>query len=228
MSKKKSVGINWRYAFGEIILIFLGITAAISFNNWNESKKSAKIEIQSLREIREALQQDLYDIEENVIGFQGRVALYKLLTNHIEENLPMSDSLERLMPEIKGLTTFFSNNAAYETLRSRGIETITNDSIRLKISLYYDLEHKRIISNEIEHHQHFKNYIKPLLLEKFDLSNFQIKMVDYDQLMNDVEFARIIYWAQRTDSYMLSLYIRIEEKARQLLLDLKQEIDRLD
>jgi len=32
---------NWRYAIGEILLIFIGINLAIWFNNWNSSKKSA-------------------------------------------------------------------------------------------------------------------------------------------------------------------------------------------
>ena len=32
--------INWQYAIGEVILIFVGITLAIAFNNWNEERKA--------------------------------------------------------------------------------------------------------------------------------------------------------------------------------------------
>ncbi|WP_262910644.1 hypothetical protein [Psychroserpens luteolus] len=40
--KKLIKGINWKYAFGELLLIFLGITIAIWFNNWNETKNQIK------------------------------------------------------------------------------------------------------------------------------------------------------------------------------------------
>ena len=31
--------VNWQYAIGEVVLILIGITLAIAFNNWNEWNK---------------------------------------------------------------------------------------------------------------------------------------------------------------------------------------------
>lgn len=39
MSKKPGLKLNWKYALGEVLLIFIGISLAITFQNWNETRK---------------------------------------------------------------------------------------------------------------------------------------------------------------------------------------------
>ncbi|OEK06243.1 hypothetical protein [Roseivirga misakiensis] len=39
MTRKPNFKFNWKYALGEIVLIFIGISLAIGFQNWNESRK---------------------------------------------------------------------------------------------------------------------------------------------------------------------------------------------
>lgn len=228
MIRKLFRKISWKYALGEILLIFIGITMAIWFNNWNESKKAKKIEIKSLQEIEGAIGQDLKDIKENIYGFEKRVELYVILKDHIEKELPLSDTLRANLPYLQGITTFLSNIGPYETLKSRGLETIRNDSIRLKISLYYDFEYEKIQTNEKQHSEHYVNYLKPQMMENFDLLGSKLEPINYDDLIKDFEFKQIIYWAYRTDSYMLELYQQIEKRAELLVRDLREEIKRLD
>ncbi len=227
MAKKKTSRINWRYAIGEILLIFIGITAAISFNNWNESRKTKRIEVGTLQEVREAIRQDLTDINGNIEGFGNRVALYRMLIDHFENAKPLSDSLSDLIPYIEGLTTYYANTGPYETLKSRGIETITNDSVRLKISVYYDLDYERIKTDEQDHHDLVKNYIRPQIIENFNLSN-KLSFIDYERTINDTQFQQVVYWALRTDYYMQRQFEYLGEKAQTLLLDLDAEIERLE
>lgn len=227
MLRKLFKKISWKHALGEILFIFIGITMAIWFNNWNEAKKEQKVEIKSLAELKEAITQDLVDINENIAGFRERVNLYRILLKHIEEDLPMTDSLKSRLPYLQGLTTFLSNIGPYETLKSRGLETIRNDSIRLKISLYYDVEYERIQTNEKQHHSHYNEYLKPQLLKKFDLSTPYISPIDYEVLLEDFDFKQIIYWALRTDSYMLVSYQDLEKKGKILVENLGKEIKRL-
>ena len=228
MIRKILGNISWRYAIGEIILIFIGITIAIWFNNWNESKKARIVEVKSLIEIKEAISQDLGDIKENIAGFTYRVKLYLMLLNHIENELPLSEELKNLFPFLQGITTFLSHIGPYETLKSRGIEIITNDTIRNKVSMYYDLEYERIQTNEKQHHNHYNDYIKTALMKHFDLSKPKIEPLNYEELIKDKEFKQSIYWAYKTDSYMLEIYRKMEGKGEELLLDLKKEIKRLN
>ncbi|MBO0322753.1 hypothetical protein J0X14_10630 [Muricauda sp. CAU 1633] len=227
MIRKVFKKISWKYALGEILLIFIGITAAIWFNNWNESQKSQKIEIRSLQEVANAVNQDLEDIEENIFGFTQRVKLYSLLMEHMEKDIPLTEELEKRLPFFMGTSIFFSNSGPYETLKSRGMEIIANDSIRLEISLYYDFEYEKIQSSEKEHYQHFQDYIKPTLMLNFEFINHKPVPLDYEKLMNDFEFKQTIYWALVTDSYMLSLYENLKQKGISLRENLNAEITRL-
>ena len=54
---------------------------------------------------------------------------------------------------MRGLTTFLTNSAPYETLKSRGLDIIGNDTLRLRIAHYYDVEYERVITN-YEHNVH--------------------------------------------------------------------------
>lgn len=227
MIRKVLKNLSWRYAIGEVILIFVGITIAISFNNWNENQKQQKIEIKSLEEINNAIHQDLLDIEENIFGFSHRVKLYKQLINHIENDLPLNDSLQKNLPYLQGVTTFLANTGPYETLKSRGLDTIENDSIRLKISLYYDFEYEKIQTNEKRHYEHHMNYLKPMMMKHFDLSDYRLIPINYEQLINDFDFKQSIYWALRTDAYMLDLYQALKKKGNLLIESLNKEIERL-
>ncbi len=228
MFRKRLKEISWKYAIGEIVLIFIGITIAVWFNNWNEHQKSKKIEVKSLVEIKNAIGQDLLDIEENIFGFSKRVHLFKQLIRHIENELPLNDSLRINLPYLQGITTFLSNTGPYETLKSRGLETISNDSIRLKISLYYDFEFEKIQTNEKQHSDHYLNYLKPAMIEQFDLSDYKLEPLNFKKLIKNFEFKQTIYWALRTDNYMLELYLDLENKAKTLVEELNKEVKRLN
>ncbi|NVJ45952.1 MAG: hypothetical protein HWE07_02460, partial [Cytophagia bacterium] len=39
MIRKQNFKLNWKYAMGEVALIFIGISLAIAFQNWNEDRK---------------------------------------------------------------------------------------------------------------------------------------------------------------------------------------------
>ncbi len=228
MFRKVFKQISWNYAIGEIVLIFLGVTIAIWFNNWNESRKLKKIEVRSLSEVKNAIEQDLEDIKENIFGFSERVSLYRMLIKHIENDLPPNETLLEELPYLRGNTTFLSNTGPYETLKSRGLETIRNDSIRLAIALYYDFEYEKIQSVELQHLSHHNNYLKPEMLEHFSFVNDEFIPFDRKALMKDFSFKQAIYWALQTDGYLLELYEDVEDEGKELIVALTREIKRLE
>ncbi|MCD2260749.1 hypothetical protein [Psychroserpens luteolus] len=153
-----------------------------------------------------------------------RVKLYNQIIDYIEKDLPMDDSLNIKLPYLLGVTTFLSNEGPYETLKSRGLETINNDSLRLKIALYYDFEYEKIKTNEKQHYEHYVNNLKPLMIEHFDLSNYKLKPINYDSLFDDFRFKQTINWALRTDQYMLELYRNLHKNGETLIKELNDEI----
>lgn len=57
---KKSL--NWKYIFGEILLIFLGINLAIWFNNWNTNQYNAKAKKVAIQKIKEEINNNLIEL----------------------------------------------------------------------------------------------------------------------------------------------------------------------
>ncbi len=47
-----------RYAFGEIVLVVIGILIALQINNWNEDRKERRIEVRYLENLRADLKND--------------------------------------------------------------------------------------------------------------------------------------------------------------------------
>lgn len=55
--------INWKYVFGEIFLIFVGINLAIWFNNWNASKRIRQAKKVAIEKIAEEIKSNRYDLD---------------------------------------------------------------------------------------------------------------------------------------------------------------------
>ena len=218
-------GKGLRYALGEVLLIFIGITAAIWFQNWNENRLARKVEKRLLIEIKAAIEQDLEDINDNIFGFSKRLAAYDSLTYGYENNKPFIDEKKQLLPYLRGLTTFLSSSGPYETLKSRGLATISDDSLRHEISNYYDFLYDMLKSNEREDHNHYNQYMKPMLLRHFSLRNHGVKIIDPNALQQDFEFWQNIYWAKTNASYMLRLYENLKSEAQSIVEMIEREVE---
>jgi hypothetical protein len=54
--------INWKYILGEILLIFIGISLAIWFNNWNSSINASKEKEIAISKIKEEIQSNISEL----------------------------------------------------------------------------------------------------------------------------------------------------------------------
>ncbi len=54
---------NWKYVFGEILLIFIGINLAIWFNNWNTSKKAIADKKTAISKITEEIKNNNSELD---------------------------------------------------------------------------------------------------------------------------------------------------------------------
>ncbi len=219
-------GINWKYGFGELLLIFLGITAALYFNNWNEARQRAKLERETLLEIHNGVSADLADIEGNIEGYTFRQTGYEFVVEHLEQQLPPSEAFLDTIRFLRGFTYFISNSGPFETLKSRGLELISNKEIRLAIAAYYDQNHEWLKVNETKHHEFYKNEVIPMYLRYFEVSN-RFKPYNYQELLNDKEAHQILNWAINDMAYLIQEYRKLSRIARELLKAIEEEVGTL-
>ena len=157
--EKQKIEIIKKYGF-EFLTIFIGIFAAFALDNWNENRKDNNTELKILAEINNGLSQDIRDIGVNVYGHQSGLRA----TNYFEKlilNKPIeTDSLP--FHYFNLLRDFISvqNISGYETLKSKGLEIVTNDSLRTEILALYENDYNslRKLEENYSEIQFFENY----------------------------------------------------------------------
>jgi hypothetical protein len=128
-----------KYAIGEIILVVIGILIALEINNNNEQQKLVQKEIEMLYLLQESLDNDLkkFDI---VSAFyeRSKVSIIRVL-EHLENDEPYTDALAY---DFYNTTLTYEEGSftdgVFETLKSTGIELISNTDLRQQILMVYD------------------------------------------------------------------------------------------
>lgn len=187
-----------KYAFGEIILVVIGILIALSINNWNEQQKLNRYERKMLNEIHTSLQADFTRCQ--------------LALSRLNELYIANDSIIRFIKtevvDVKSVVDYFDNTSgnmeiefqtsAYESLKAKGLDIVSNDSLRIDLSNLYDFEYPRIQANLSNYNIHLRNEWRPFMLD-----NFQYKAesnpnqitrypIDLDKLISNPKMENIL------------------------------------
>jgi hypothetical protein len=227
--------IDWSYAVGEIILIFLGISLAIWFNNWNEDRNERHTEVNLLKEIQENLISNIQHTNSISDAELQRAAAYRRLGTIITtDQLPgtgeaLRDTLTELLIQLNSYANYFPRTAGFESLRSWGIHRLTTDSIRKQLT---NLHEKDIISIQDAMQNNFEVYMEIYhehILRHTDFSGLGIGIRDLDQFLADEDFANKLF-AMAIDREMSMRYFVVPKvrDMERIEVNLKKEIARLE
>lgn len=156
MNKK----LNWgKYAM-DFLSIFVAVIAAFALTNWNENRRDNEAATKILTEISNGLEKDLEDILINKGGHDTGIEACKYWRRVVLDQEVGLDSVNRYYFSL--MRDYFSlqNNSGYETLKSKGLELVEDDSIRFEIiSLYeYNYQALKIMEEEYFEMQFHQNY----------------------------------------------------------------------
>ncbi|WP_135076151.1 DUF6090 family protein [Algoriphagus kandeliae] len=128
------------YAVGEIVLVVIGILIALSINNWNDQKKARDFEVKMLGELQSTLKADLNYIENHLLGNRNQAELDAIdyFSDLLKKVNRDTDSLRYHWSRLAYGQNFRMNLGPYESLKSMGVEKISNDSLRYQIVRFYD------------------------------------------------------------------------------------------
>ena len=77
----------------EVTLIFIGITLAIGFENWNAERNERLEELALLTELKANLEENLVQLAENVDFNNQTIVSFEAMLAHIADRKPYSDDL---------------------------------------------------------------------------------------------------------------------------------------
>lgn len=142
--EKNNTGKYLKYAFGEIILVMIGILLAIQANQWRQDRAQDKLEIKLLNEVQKGMLNDQVDVNENLNAIYGHKAIYRnqeKCINWLKDDtleIPI-DSLTNYFSISFRTTSFLITNAPFDALKEFGLNNMNNDSLKYEIQMLYDV-----------------------------------------------------------------------------------------
>jgi len=136
------------YALGEIVLVVIGILIALGINNWSEDRKERELETEILVQISENLKKDKEALS-GIIANANRAVYSSEKILELHRTSQSSDSLKYWLGNIVQFDRFLPLTNAYEVLKSKGLDLVSNKELRFKLGTYYD-DQAQIITNANE------------------------------------------------------------------------------
>lgn len=203
----------------------LGILLALWVNNLDEGRKKREIEHKTLLEIRAGLEQDRLDLKETIQGYQFRVDNIQTIFSFLSRDSVPADSLSTAISSLNGYSYLLANTAAYETLKSRGLETITNDSLRLGIATLYDVHYEAIMVSEQHLDELFNNLLLPYLMTNLRLGGGRFSPNEIDKIRKDRPFQQILWQTRSMNQNSMERYQHAEASLQKLLNQIEAELN---
>ncbi len=223
---------NWKNYLFEFLSIFIGVTVAFALNNWGENRRDSIAETKILTEIKNGLQLDLFDVEQNIKGHQKGIETCHYFRQLIEDPNFKTDSVA--LNYFYLLRDFISiqNKSGYESLKSRGLNLIKNDSLRFEIISLYDFYYEVIekLEEDYDEMQFNRNYylaINKLLAEymEFDKKGELISISHPKNLSTNQKKELLSYlWRMENNrKYVLNYYDLMKGKLNHLIKSIDEK-----
>jgi hypothetical protein len=225
---------KWRTHAFEFLTVFTGVTLAFVLNTWNENRKDQYSETKILTEIRNGLKKDTSDIHGNMGGhLRGKEAVnyFRALINR----QPVTDSLaEQQFTTLLRSFVIIQNKSGYESLKSKGLETITNDSLRMDIISIYDYYFQIVekLEEQYAEGQFFSAYFHEIstMLAPYMIYDQEGHLIGFKQPVNlsDIERNRMntfLLTIERNRQFTLDIYAGVKVQAAQLIVKINQELE---
>ena len=149
----------YKYAFGEIVLVVIGILIALSINNWNEARKNRIEQLILINNIIEDLRLDSIHINKSLseVGNQKR-----LVDDLISKSL---DKEKKLNYQLIGLLRFSSDfRPISQRNHSVSVSNLDDEFIRELLQGYF-IEEDKVLDIFLEYVDIIHNKIRPYLSE---------------------------------------------------------------
>lgn len=138
------------YAFGEIILVVIGILIAVSVNNFTEKKKAINQSNLYLRDMLEDLASDTVYLDKMILNLEERLKIEDWLLNKQNFDSSDIDSIRLYVSDINW--TFTINDRSFQNIQnSTNSKLVGYEQLYGEVSKYYLVTKSRIsLNNQTE------------------------------------------------------------------------------
>lgn len=224
---------NWKKYTFEFLSIFIAVISAFALNNWNDNNRDSKAEAKILSEILNGLEKDIEDVKLNVIGHEKGIEACRFWREVFTDKTSNLDTLQGHYFILTRDFVSIQNTSGYETLKSKGLELIKNDSLRTRIISLYEYDYKTLLKleeeyNELQFQENYFQEINKLIAPKFqydkkgDIIGLELPL-DINKSEKNILLS-YLWKIQMNRKFILKSYADVEEKIKKLSKEIEKEL----
>ena len=198
------------YAIGEIVLVVIGILIALQVNNWNENRKLQNEELNLLLELKSNLEVTLNNFKNDTLSNLNTIHQFEKIENYIKEDLPYNSELDSAFRQLRGWWSPYPIYTAYTTLKTKGLDIISNVPLRNKIVNLYEYDFMVLRTDYDKDEWNLMLAVVTPFYSKFIRSNQDSNRLaipnDFESLKHNDEFINILRMINSTRKYGLKIY----------------------
>lgn len=227
------------YAIGEIALVMIGILLALQVNNWNEERKKQGLEVQTLKEIRTSFKLAVEQLDISARAFGGMEKDLSIVLETLKKTSSIPDTTLPRLRALFGYPTPKFNVSAYENLKNRGIDLISNEELKLSILNIYEVEFYYLIEELDNGLEAFSNETLSLQLtylnldftqvnDNYDFGGVPVQITNYEKAINDPAFTNYLHYAHGYRLLGEARALFSKENVLQVIQQIDEELNILD
>ena len=218
--------------FFELIVVIFGVCLGFMANNYSEDLKQREYINTTIKEMYVSLEHDIDDAILNKKGHETGLNSVKYFGKIFRGEEVKKDSFDRHLINLTRSYVSIQNTASFETLKSKGLNLITNDTLRSQIIKLYDFQFDVLqkIEETYAESQLFTNFY-PDLMEILDQSLYfdnagRLEKIAAPLDITNAEKSRLVLMLKRltyTRNFNISVYDEVIGDMKDLRISLVNE-----
>ena len=183
-----------RRSVGEVAMIVVGVLIALAASDWQQGQQERRAEVNLLGELQTALSQDLAALEEQRERYERVDSQVSTLVALMKSGAPYADSLDTYFGALYGYVPVRLNRAGYESLKSQGLDLVSDDGLRSQIARVYEQAYARVDDALDAERGVILDLLRPYVLVHFKDLRFTVSAtpLDYGYVSTDQQFLNLI------------------------------------
>ncbi len=167
------------YAFGEIILVVIGILIALSINNWNTQRLNKNEEQSYLKAIKTDLEKDTLLLGYLIKDIDIQLTKLKKIKDELHSDITTIQQSEEFTNSLLTTFPFIPEKTTIDELKSSGkLNLIENRQVKDTLLLYYNYIDTSIFNLNTSLVEYSRNIIAPFLMTNYTLEyNYPGKLI---------------------------------------------------
>ncbi|MET6992051.1 hypothetical protein [Sediminicola arcticus] len=231
---QNKTGKYFKYAIGEIILVVVGILIALWLNNLNLKSQQRIEEINILKGLKKDFQEDIIDFKLNINAYKNISSSVDLVLNSLESSAIYNDSLDYYFSGTITWPRSIINKNSFDVLKSKGLDLISNDSLRNEILNFHGQVYAGIktwedqFNRDIYFNEMLKRFdkVEPWKFDK-DGKFYRgvMKPINYNALKTDTLYLSLLRTMKRdAETLLYSEYLTTIKDLKSLVADIDKEL----